>query len=213
MRVLRSHRGYVSTLSIKGNSRPKQTPKDFLTPAVSAPYMRTSQYRKAHEQLERTFWWVLEPKEKDEVLSQTKEAVLRTITAEKNFWKIANDRYWCAKNAPDVSPDLINLITKSKVIGLEGYADLIIWERIESGDLKFFGHGWIVSDDIFSIAGRASWILREITGQHFGAVSMKSTSAQLQQLSDSWRTWYERNALKESADNNHWTRAAIACFA
>src|SRR5262245_8868363 len=82
------------------NRDPNKRPRDFLTPALTAPYMKTSEYRKAHEQLERYFWWVLESKQKDEVLSQTKEAVLRTIITEKNFWKIANDRYWCAKNAP-----------------------------------------------------------------------------------------------------------------
>ncbi len=168
-------------------------PHDFLVPSVNSPFMSTEEYRDAHEELERDFWWLYEQKEKDQILNQNREAVLKTITSDKDFWKIAKARYWCAKNLNDVIPSLIELIRNSKMVGLTGYADLIIWERIESKDLPFYGHGWVVPDDLFSVAGRASWLLRETTGQNFEPVSMKSTPEQLNQLSEAWRKWYERN--------------------
>jgi hypothetical protein len=171
-------------------------PNDLLRPDATAPYMRTSGFKQAHELLEMDFWRLLTPEKRAAILAQDKDAVLRTITKEKDYSLIANQRYWCAKNAPAILPELIKLITDAKVVGLENSADLIIWERVQSKELEFFGHGGVVPDDIFSIAGRASWILREITGQNLGAVSMKSTPAQLQQLSESWRKWYEKNPFK-----------------
>ncbi|MBK7307804.1 MAG: hypothetical protein IPI88_12770 [Chitinophagaceae bacterium] len=51
---------------------------------------------------------------------------------------------------------------------------LIIWERILSGDILFEGKGFQIDDDIFSVAGRANWILRSITGKTFGYVKPNS---------------------------------------
>ena len=56
------------------------------------------------------------------------------------------------------------------MVGLTNSADVIIWERIESGELKFYGHGWVIEDDLFSVAGRASWPLKELTGLSLGSV-------------------------------------------
>jgi hypothetical protein len=171
---------------------PSKRPKDLLFPVRTASYMKTKEYRIAHELLERDFWRLYEPDEKERILSQSKEALLLNLTSDKDFWKVAKARYWCAKNSPDVIPDLIKLLENPKVVGLEGYADLIIWERIVSKDLPFYGHGWVVPDDLFSIAGRASWILSEITGLRFGNVTPRSTPEELKHLSEAWANWYEK---------------------
>jgi hypothetical protein len=184
----------ANTFAQKKESRdPYKRPQDFLTPTTSAPYLKTKEYRDAHEELERDFWSLYEANEKKQILSQSKESLLKALETDKDFWKVAKARYWCMKRAPEVIPDLIKLIENPKVVGLEGYFDLIIWERVQSKDLPFYGHGWIVPDDLFSVAGRASWILREITGQQFNAVSMKSTPKELNQLSETWAKWYEKN--------------------
>jgi len=175
---------------------PSKRPKDFLSPTRTAAYMKTKEYRIAHERLERDFWWLYEPEEKEQILSQSREAVLRNLTSDKDFWKVAKARYWCSKNAPDFIPDLIKLLENPTVVGLQGYADLIIWERIVSKDLPFYGHGWVVPDDLFSIAGRASWILSEITGQRFGKVIPSSTPEELKHLSEAWARWCHLPATK-----------------
>ena len=154
--------------------------------------MKTEEYRIAHEKLERDFWRLYEPEEKEQILSQSKEAVLRNLTSDKDFWKVAKARYWCSKNALYFIPDLIKLLENPMVVGLQGYADPIIWERIVSKDLPFYGHGWVVSDDLFSIAGRASWVLSEITGQRFGKVTPSSTPKELKHLAEEWAKWYEK---------------------
>lgn len=167
--------------------------KKLLAPTTSLRFMETDEYKKAHQRLVHDFSWIYETKEQKEILSQSKDEVVKIIKSDKNFWKVAKARYWCARNIDEVLPDLIELLKDPKFIGLEGQADLIIDERIESGDLKFYGHGWWVKDDLFRSAGRASWILSEITGQNLSWISMKSTDEQLKQYSDVWAKWYENN--------------------
>jgi hypothetical protein len=63
---------------------------------------------------------------------------------------------------------------------------LIIWERIGSGDLKFYGHGGGMQEDIFTIAGRASWILNELTGEEFAVVHCSMTEVQANEYKRLW---------------------------
>jgi hypothetical protein len=171
---------------------PGKRPKNFIVPIRTATYMKTQAYRNVHEYLERDFWSLHEPEEKEQILSQSKESLLRNLTSDMSFWVVSTARYWCAKNASEIIPDLIHLLENPKVVGLEDYADTIILERIESKDMQFYGHGAMVVDDLFSIAGRASWILSEITGQRFGKVTPKSTPEELKHLSEVWAKWYKK---------------------
>ena len=86
-------------------------------------------------------------------------------------------------------PKLIQRITHNKEIGLENTADLIINERIQNGDLKFYGHGQIATDDLFKISGRANHLLKRITGEDFGSVMMNSTQEELTELQKKWILW------------------------
>lgn len=158
--------------------------------------MKTKEYLDARNRLERDFCRIYDSDEKEKILSQNKETILKNLTSDKDFWKVAKTRYWAVKNAPEVIPDLIEMIKNPAFVGLEGQADLIIWERIESKDLKFYGHGWVVADDLFRVAGRASWVLSESTGQRFGVVTPKSTPEELKQISDDWAKWYKEQAVK-----------------
>jgi len=47
-----------------------------------------------------------------------------------------------------------------RLVGLTNPMDLIIWDRIESGDLESYGHGLVSDHDLFTVGGRASWLLR-----------------------------------------------------
>lgn len=65
-------------------------------------------------------------------------------------------------------------------------ADLIIWGRIVTGDLEFYGHGGIITEDIFTVAGRASWILNELTGESFAEVHVNLTEKQSEEFKKQW---------------------------
>jgi len=170
---------------------PNKRPKDFLVPVTKKTYMKTKEYEKAHERLEKDFWWLYEAKEKRQILAQNKTLILKIIKSNKDFGKIERARYWCAKNPTKIIPDLIGLLENGNYIGLEGYYDLIILDRVISKDMPFYGHGWVVGDDLFLVAGRASWILREITGRWIGVVRPKSSPDELKLLSESWAEWYQ----------------------
>lgn len=80
-------------------------------------------------------------------------------------------------------------LTDSTLTRLESTYRLIQWDRIRSGDLVFPGRGFVVYDDVFTVAGRANWILRTVTETSFGYVKPDSTAEQLAELKRTWRSY------------------------
>jgi hypothetical protein len=78
------------------------------------------------------------------------------------------------------------LLTDSTETPLSATSRLIIWPRITSGDIVFEGQGMQVSDDLFCVAGRANWILRNVTGKNFGYVAPHPSAEALEALEDRW---------------------------
>lgn len=74
---------------------------------------------------------------------------------------------------------------------------LIIWERITTGDILFEGKGFQVEDDVFTLAGRANWILRAITKKNFGFVKPKPSAESLRSLQDKWKRWLAGEDVEE----------------
>jgi hypothetical protein len=120
---------------------------------------------------------------------------LATIDTAKNFWTVCAAKSWCLKNYNQAFPFLVTRLTIKTKVGLENMADLIIWERIGSGDLKFYGHGGGMQEDIFTIAGRASWILYELTGEEFAVVHVSMTEVQAKEYKRLWAEYI--NELKK----------------
>ncbi len=100
--------------------------------------------------------------------------------------------YWIAFHYKEIIPDLIKRVTNKKEVGLTNTADLIIWERVQAKQMRFYGHGGISNDDLFTVAGRANRLLTEITGEDFGHVSMYSTQEQLATLQQKWIKWLKK---------------------
>jgi len=128
-------------------------------------------------------------KDSKRIKKYTPGFVLDKIDTDSNYLYINQAEYWIAFHYQEMIPQLIRRITNKKEVGLTNAADLIIEERIESGQLKHYGEGAISQDDLFTIAGRASRLLTQITGEDFGHVSMHSTPQDLQQLQQKWIGW------------------------
>lgn len=47
-------------------------------------------------------------------------------------------------------------------VGVKRPADLIISSRVNSGELKLYGHGWMPGQDLFLIGGKAAWAISEL---------------------------------------------------
>ena len=137
---------------------------------------------------------------KDDTISKnySVDFMLDKIINEKEYGYVFISEYWIAYHYEEALPNLIERLTNKKEGGLINTADLIIHERIESGDLKFYGHGGVSYDDLFTIAGRANNILTNITGQNFGSVSMYSSKNDLKKLQLAWLNW-----LKELKATKH----------
>ena len=132
---------------------------------------------------------------REAILAWDQDYVIEQITRGDDYRVLRNIRFWCAYNGRTIIPPLIDLLTDPTVVGLRNSADLIIFERIESGDLKFYGHGRIVEDDIFSIAGRASWYLNSIAGKKFGHVGVDPQAEDLIAVQSKWETWWRSYRL------------------
>lgn len=118
--------------------------------------------------------------------------ILDKIDNDSNYHYLFLAEYWIAFHYADIIPALIKRVTNKKEVGLANSADLIIWERVQAKQMKFYGHGGISNDDLFTIAGRANRLLTKITGENFGHVSMYSTPKQLKNLQKKWIKWIEQ---------------------
>ncbi len=79
-------------------------------------------------------------------------------------------------------------LTDSTLTRLDLTYRLIQWERILAGDLVFPGRGFVVYDDVFTVAGRANWILRTLTEKNFGYVKPGATPEELTALQRTWKS-------------------------
>ncbi|MBO9582674.1 MAG: hypothetical protein J7574_00800 [Flavobacterium sp.] len=140
-----------------------------------------------NEQKNQSNW--IDESNKEKIRSYTMEFILDKIDNNREFSYLIDAEYWIALNYQKIIPQLIERITNEKEVGLVNSTDLMIFERIESGDLKDYGHGFIVNDDLFTVAGRANRLLTRVTGENFGSVSMKSTPKDLKVLQKKWTDW------------------------
>ena len=92
---------------------------------------------------------------------------------------------------------MVSQLTNTKKSALTNTSRLIVWERITSGELLFEGKGYQVDDDVFSVAGRANWILRNLTKKNFGFVRMNSTEQELNALQQKWKRHLNGEAVAE----------------
>ncbi len=131
---------------------------------------------------------------RNEIMALKRDAVLASIRTQSDFEPLFVARYWMAGefgNTRTMIPALIALLTDRTRVGLTNAGDIIIPERIGSGELKSYGHGWYIEDDLFLVSGRASWLLKEITGEkRFGTVKPDSSALDVEAMQRRWANWY-----------------------
>ena len=96
---------------------------------------------------------------------------LSFIDSAKQFNQVLEGISWCIYHYDETFPFLVARLSNKTKIGLKNTADLIIWGRMDTGDLRFYGHGGVIREDLFTIAGRASAALNQITGESFAVVN------------------------------------------
>jgi hypothetical protein len=120
------------------------------------------------------------------------EKVLRILDGEKEFYQICAAKSWCNNHYKEVFPFLVARLTSKQKIGLINSADLIILERINSGDMKFYGHGGSLEYDLFTTAGRVSWILNDLTGEKFAIVKAGMSKTEAVNYKALWKSYIDK---------------------
>jgi hypothetical protein len=95
---------------------------------------------------------------------------------------------------------LVSQINNKTKVDLRLTRKLIIWERITSGEIQFQGTGYHVSDDLFTVAGRANWMLRNLMGKVFGYVKPNASDENLVALQQAWTRWLSGQQVEEYQD-------------
>lgn len=120
--------------------------------------------------------------------------VFDILDSDSVFWNLCAAKTWCFVHPTEAFPGLIASLTNKTKIGLVNTADLIIWDRIRTGELKFYGHGGGMQEDIFTVAGRASWILNWMTGEEFAIVGITMTPDMARKYQEDWVKYIEKNS-------------------
>ncbi|MCD4793047.1 MAG: hypothetical protein K8R54_07445 [Bacteroidales bacterium] len=131
---------------------------------------------------------------KDSIDIKNCNQAFNIIDSGKNFCVLYFACKWCKANYEVAFPRLIKRLTDKTEIGLNPYVDLYISKRSETGSMPYIGStggkpGIHINEDIFTIAGRASWILNEITGENFSTVQPFTSSEKLEQFKQKWINW------------------------
>jgi hypothetical protein len=120
------------------------------------------------------------------------KVAVEIIKSEKDFWKLLQAKTWCIDNYKVSVPFLIEMITDKTKVGIQNATDLIIPDRVATKELIVHSnHGTSINEDIFTIAGRCSHILNELTGENFALVHVATTKSELKIYQKLWKSWFE----------------------
>jgi len=118
--------------------------------------------------------------------SMNLEIALSLIDSAQQFNQVREAICWCIYNYEEAFQYLVPRLSYKTKIGLKNTADLIIGGRIHTGDLRFYGHGGMIREDLFTVAGRASAALIEITGEEFALVHPDLTKEETFRFKQLW---------------------------
>lgn len=167
--------------SFHQNKMPRswQFPRDAAMPAKMQAQLAESQEMFENYYLPRLKW-------------QTEAPVafmLRRIDKDPNYRSLDIIKYWSSTHYEALIPELIFRLTYTEIVGLKNYSDIIIWERVDNGDMTLDGPGAEVKDDLFAVAGRANYLLKNLTGEDFGDISMSTSREERLEIRDRWVSW------------------------
>jgi len=81
---------------------------------------------------------------------------------------------------------LVSQLSNRTTVKLANTSRLIVWDRITAGDIVFEGKGLQIDDDVFSVAGRANWVLTALHRKRLGTVGMATSEVFLRALAEAW---------------------------
>ena len=88
---------------------------------------------------------------------------------------------------PPAVSALVSALDDPAFVGLSGATDVVVSGR----EMPRRGHEYVVDDDLFRRAGRASWLLKNATGRPAGTVPVQTDPIYLADLARDWQRWLD----------------------
>jgi hypothetical protein len=101
------------------------------------------------------------------------------------------------RDDPDLVRGLVDQLGDRSMRALDATSQLVIWERIRTGEILFEGKGFQVDDDLFQVAGRANWVLRVLHKKNFGSIKPSSGTEEVKAIADRWRAYLAGQTVDE----------------
>ena len=128
-----------------------------------------------------------------DIRNYTQQDIETFIHSRKDYEYIFRIPFWAAMDSVRYSwliPKLINDLTDTTFVGLINANDITIWSRVKSGDMAHNTLNYQIDDDIFTVAGRASWVLKRLSKNEFGIIKLNMQNKELKAIQNRWIKWY-----------------------
>ncbi|MCB9034754.1 MAG: hypothetical protein H6553_13015 [Chitinophagales bacterium] len=184
--------------TVKANDQ-NLTTKPFK-PIKELPYAFTKQIKVVNKEFVVAFGMRLDSAMRD-IRNYNADYIHDAITKTKDFDLIFRTPFWIALDSTHYTkfiPELILMLTDTTYIGLENAGGITIWSRMKDNKevLKQNPLNYQIDDDIFTIAGRASWILKRLTKNEFGIVKPNMEHKELVNIQKQWIKWLNTLLIK-----------------
>jgi hypothetical protein len=113
-------------------------------------------------------------------------AELESALTRPEMDRLWDARWWLADH-PIKAQDLVPSLAEPIFVGLTDSADVFVWGR----EMRSYGHSYMTGEDLFTRAGRASWLLHQVTGRSDEPGVPRGTNRIV--LADrikSWNEWF-----------------------
>jgi hypothetical protein len=127
-----------------------------------------------------------------DIRNYTPAQIDKFIFQTKDYEYIFRVPFWIAMDSAryvKYIPELILKLTDTTYIGLTNAADVTIWSRLKTGQMKHNPLNYQIDDDVFTVAGRASWILKRLSKNEYGIIKPGLSLKELQAIQKQWIKW------------------------
>lgn len=135
----------------------------------------------------------------DSIKNYTYQDIQKFIYQTKDYEYLFRVPFWTALDSINYSqliPELISKLTDTTYVGLTNANDVTIWSRVKSGDLKPNPLNYQIDDDVFTVAGRASWLLKRLSKNEFGIIKPSQSEKELIAIQKLWQKWLKTLVVK-----------------
>lgn len=120
------------------------------------------------------------------------EQIDQFLYKNKDYEYIFRIPFWIAMDSARYAkyiPELILKLTDTTYIGLTNASDVTIWARLKTGQMTHNPLNYQIDDDIYTVAGRASWILKRLSKNEFGIIKPGLKEKELLTIQKQWIKW------------------------